>query len=367
MREWLWEEWARRPRVALAMKAALAAVLAWWAVEPLGSFGSEYPYYAPLGAVVAVSGTVAGSLRTAAQTAGAIGMGAAVSLASGFIGDGVVALGTAVAVGTLVAGWRWLGEMGSWVPVSSLFILLVGAGDPWHYVLAYLGLTSMGAAIGLVINTVLPPLPLTPSRLALRALRLELAEQLSDVADGLEQPGPPTLEEWAWRRRELSPSVDRMRALVTEAAEARRANWRARRWAAQADRLYEVARALDELSALTQQVVTLVVEREAATAQEVALGPELRPATAAALRRISHLLTTLGDDEAFRGALGPTREAVAELAHATSHAWHDTGEDRFTAAAIVTALERAIQALVADHVLDDEKPGSHEDDEEAAA
>ena len=34
--------------------------------------------------------------------------------------------------------------MGSWVPVSALFILILGERDPSSYVLAYLGLTTIG-------------------------------------------------------------------------------------------------------------------------------------------------------------------------------------------------------------------------------
>ena len=48
----------RYPRVPLALKSAFAAGLAWLAVLPLGGVADEYPYYAPLGAVVAMGATV---------------------------------------------------------------------------------------------------------------------------------------------------------------------------------------------------------------------------------------------------------------------------------------------------------------------
>ena len=39
----------------LSLKAALAAALSWLAVLPLWGVADEYPYYAPLGAVIAVT------------------------------------------------------------------------------------------------------------------------------------------------------------------------------------------------------------------------------------------------------------------------------------------------------------------------
>ena len=48
-----------RPKLALAVKAALAAMLAWLLVRPLGSFATEYSYYAPLGALTVVSTSIA--------------------------------------------------------------------------------------------------------------------------------------------------------------------------------------------------------------------------------------------------------------------------------------------------------------------
>ena len=52
--------WARHPRYGLAAKAALAASLAWAVVQLVPGPASAYPYYAPLGAVIATSTTLAG-------------------------------------------------------------------------------------------------------------------------------------------------------------------------------------------------------------------------------------------------------------------------------------------------------------------
>ena len=339
--------WAAHPRIALALKAAAAAALAWLLVQPLGGIADDYPYYAPFGAVIAVSSTVIRSLRSTAQAAAAITIGAATALIARELPlPEVTAVAVVVATGTLLAGWPRLGAMGSWVPVSALFILIIGDRDPVHYVAAYLGLTLAGALLGVAVNMTFPTLPLTPTRIALRRLRTDLAEQLDEVADALRQPEPPTLQEWSQRRRRFRPHIDEMRALAAETDEARRANWRARRWIADTQRQHALAVALEELTALLNQVVTLIVERERRDASEVALGATLRPLTAQALAATARLLRSLDDPAARDDASQHTRAAIDALRGATRNAWHDAGEDRFTAAAIVTALERATSGLI---------------------
>ncbi len=340
--------WRLHPRLAIAVKAAAAAAVAWALVKPLGGFVDQYPYYAPLGAVVAVSTTVARSLRALVQAALAIALGAGVALGAKALAlPEVAALAVAVAAGTVAAGWRRLGTLGSWVPISALFVLIVGRRDPEHYVLAYLGLTTLGALIGLVVNAAFPSLPLTPTASALRSVRLELAEQLEEIADGLRHPDPPTAEEWTARRHALSPQVDSMRTLVAESAEARRGNWRARRWQQSADRQYAVATVLEDLSSLTRQIVALVTERERADTDEPALGTSLRPLAADAFAGTAQMLEVFDDAEAFDDASRRTTTALEALRSATSNAWHQSGEDRYTAAAIVTGLERVTSGLEA--------------------
>lgn len=338
--------WAAYPRISLALKAAVAAALAWLLVRPLGGVAQDYPYYAPFGAVAALSATVVRSARATAQAGAAIGIGAATALVARDLGlPEVLAIAVVVATGTLLAGWPRLGVMGSWVPMSALFVLIIGDRDPAHYVVGYLGLTLTGALVGVAVNLTFPGLPLTPTRLSLRRLRTELAEQLDDVADALRQQEPPTLEEWSVRRRLIRPHLDRMRALVDETAEASRANWRALRWRADTDHQHELAVVLEDVAVLIHQVVSLIAERERRDQSEVALGTTLRPLAAQALDATAFLLTALDDEQHRDDAVVRTRAAIDALRDATRQAWHGAGEDRFTAAAIVTALERVTNDL----------------------
>lgn len=67
---------AHHPRWAMAVKAAIAATLLWLIVRPWGGVADDYPYYAPFGAAIAVSATVARSFTITIRSIAAILIGA---------------------------------------------------------------------------------------------------------------------------------------------------------------------------------------------------------------------------------------------------------------------------------------------------
>jgi len=83
--------------VAMGVRAAVAAVLAWTVGAALGGIADDYLYYAPFGAVVAVSTTVLSSVRTSAEIFLAIALGAVVGIGVEWLG-----LPSAVGVGAVV-------------------------------------------------------------------------------------------------------------------------------------------------------------------------------------------------------------------------------------------------------------------------
>jgi uncharacterized membrane protein YgaE (UPF0421/DUF939 family) len=336
---------ASRPRVAMSVKTALAAAIAWAVVQPMPGVADTYPYYAPLGAVVAISTTVVGSFRQSAQSLLAILLGAGVAFVVDLVlATSVATLALVVAAGTLLAGWRAVGAMASWVPVSALFVLILGQNAPGRYVLAYAGLTALGTLIGIGVNLLFPSLPLTPAQLTLRQLRATLADQLEDLAEGLLREEPLTGEEWLDRRRDLQPLVDQARDLVQQATEGRRGNWRARRWQVQADRQYEEARTLEHLAFLVEEVTAIVVHHEA-EGDHVAPGTPVLPRTAHALQAIAEVLRSLdgrgADTELFENA----REALEALVEEIRVTRAGTGEDLFAVGGIVVTLRRALRSL----------------------
>lgn len=332
----------------VSLKAALAAALAWLAVQPLWGVADEYPYYAPLGAVIAVTTTVAGSVRESLQGVLAIFTGAALALGAVLTTLPTVAeLALVVAVGTALSGWARYGTKASWVPISALFVLIIGRGDAMDYAIAYLGLTGLGAVIGIVLNVAFPPLALTPMADSIRRLRGLLAEQLDELAEGLRSDRPLTAEEWEERERSIRPTTEEMQRVVGHATDARRANWRARRWDGHTQRRYQQARALQQVAFLIEDLTALVVEYERSEKDDrVALGPRLRPYAADTLATLAQCLRSVEDDKADPECLRESDAAVSALAAAIRETRQSSSDDLFAAGALVTGTKRALASLV---------------------
>jgi uncharacterized membrane protein YgaE (UPF0421/DUF939 family) len=347
--------WARHPRLGLAVKAALAAAIAWAVAQVLPGPAGDYPYYAPLGALLATTTTLAGSAREAVQTVSAVAVGAGVALAVDVLAQAnLVTIAVVVGVGVLLAGWRVLGSAGSWVPTAALFVLILGGQDPWNYVLGYAGLLLVGALVGIAVTAAFPPLPLAPSELELGRLRDTLAAQLDDLADGLRQAGPPTEDEWRERQHAISPVLAQMRAAVQQTDESRRGNRRASRYRLDAERQYAQAEALERLALMIADLTQLVAETERAGVPAVALGPSLRPPAAAALAALADALRSVAGASADPD---PTRTGYAVLHTLEAHVRHSratTDDDLFVASSIVVALRRCLSAVVPEELAREE-------------
>lgn len=308
---------------------------------------TEYPYYAPLGAVIAVSTTVAGSVRESVQGVVAIVLGAGVARAVDMVfPTNLVTISVVVLVGVLVGGWNRLGAMASWVPIAGLFVLIIGNTDPLDYVIAYGGFTMLGALIGIALNLAFPPLPLTPAEATLTRLRDTLADQLCDLADGLRQQQPLTGDEWDKRRWAIEPVSAEMRTTIQHAADARRGNHIARRYRNKADLQYQQARALERLSFLVEDLTLLVAETEHSANERVALGPSLRNPAAAVIERLADVLRSVDGPAAGRHELAAADEALHDLVLVLRETRDTSEEDLFVAGSIVVSLRRCLGAVV---------------------
>jgi uncharacterized membrane protein YgaE (UPF0421/DUF939 family) len=338
--------WARHPRWSIALKGSIAAALAWVvgviAPEPF----SEYPYYAPLGAVIATMSTVARSVRESVQAVGALLLGAVIAWTADLVIEpGALGIALVVGVALLCAGWRGFGEMGSWVVNSALFVLILGNADALEYAGVYGGLITVGAAIGVGVNLLYPPLPLTPSEFALDHLRDVLVEQLETVADGLENETTLDVEAWEAQRRNLGPTIVRVRDAVAAVREETRANLRVMRHRGQARSQLRRAEALESVSDVVDVVVRLLVEWEGRSQDEVALGSRLRPAFAQALRRFGAALRTAGPDGADADAAAALTEALDEASEELREARRGTDHDYLVAGALLVTLRRGASTL----------------------
>lgn len=325
----------------MALKAATAAGIAWLVVQPIGGVVETYPYYAPFGAVVAVSTTVASSARESAQSLLAILIGAAAALAlEGWLDKGALTVAAVVAVGTLLGGWRRLGPMGSWVPMSALFVLILGDSQPGQYVAAYAGLTALGAAIGVGVNLIFPPLPLDAAEESLDRLRETLAGQFDDLAESLLAERPLKGSEWEERASEVESASTETRALVQRATEAQRANWRARRWRDMAQRQYDAALMLEQLPFLVEEV-TAILAHETVDRESIPWGAPLRPRIAHALQAAADLLRSIDAGGAEEEEIAALDDALDRLVEEIRQARVRGDDDLFGVGSIVTTLRRA--------------------------
>jgi uncharacterized membrane protein YgaE (UPF0421/DUF939 family) len=349
------QAWYRHPRLLLAARTALAAAIAWVLARSLPAPLSEYPYYAPLGAVVTSSITLAGSARESVRVLVAVLAGAAIGASVEIVDvPELPAIALVVALGTLVGGWRALGSEGTWVPTSALFVLVLGQRDPGDYVLAFAGLVLLGALVGLGVTAALPSMALTPAAEQIERLRDTLAAQLDALAEGLHQAHPPSKGEWRSRLRAIEPVLAQMRSAVQQADEARRGNRRIRHYQHQADRLYAQARALESLALLVEDLTELIAETEVAEHRHVALGPSLRPPAAEALARLAEVLRTIDGAAADQAATRRAYAGMYRLADELREARRTTDDDLFTASSLVEAVRRCLAAVVPEELAQQE-------------
>jgi uncharacterized membrane protein YgaE (UPF0421/DUF939 family) len=254
----------QQPWVQRMIRAALAAGLAWQVALLLPPALSDYAYYAPLGAVIAVSPTIADSASAAWRSVAAIltGFGLAVGLYElTHAVPNALTVAAIVALAVLVEQLRLWREQASWVSFAAVLMLTVGLDDPDTYALRYAGLTLLGAATGVLVTTVLfPPLQLTHAVEQISQTRTLLAQHLTDIAATLRDGRVPDQSEWTDRNRRLDRALDRMRFAAGRVERARRANPRARRWQGRAAEIREEARAVDRVAVLVDDLTTLVVE-----------------------------------------------------------------------------------------------------------
>ncbi|WP_456509036.1 FUSC family protein [Arthrobacter sp. TE12232] len=212
------------------MKAGLAAGVA-FAIAPLmpGS-AADYPYYAPLGALVAMYENVAGSMKQGVQTLAGLALGIGLAFVLFILGSpSPLTVGIVMAFGVVLAGLPKIGAGRDWIPTAALLVLLVGGHNPDTFSFGYLFQMGVGVTVGIIVNLlVFPPLHFRAAELSIAELRLALAQQLRDMATALKESWPPEHEDWSKRSDSLEASARSVRLAVEKADASRRANPRRR-------------------------------------------------------------------------------------------------------------------------------------------
>ncbi len=134
-----WHAAVSPDRLLLAAKTALAVGIAWAVAPYVPGVANEYPYYAPLGALVSMYPTLMGSARTGLQTL--LGLAAGIVLATAVIlttGPSWWSIPVIVGIGVILSGSGWFGAGREYVPMAALFVLIIGGQDADTYSLGYL-------------------------------------------------------------------------------------------------------------------------------------------------------------------------------------------------------------------------------------
>lgn len=249
-------------RLQLAAKAALAAGLAFLIAPSMPGSAADYPYYAPLGALVVMYENVAGSMRQGLQTL--VGLGLGIGLAFMLVSLGKpspLTVAVVMGLGILLAGLPRLGAGRDWIPTAALLVLLVGGHNPDDFSFGYLLQMGVGVAVGIGVNLlVFPPLHFNAMAVSLAEFRRALAQQLSDMGDAVEEKWPPEHKDWSRRSEELAQSARALRAAVERADASRQANPRRKLHPRNVDLDYRDLRDLEKITFYVQDMTEVLAD-----------------------------------------------------------------------------------------------------------
>ncbi|MBD7994340.1 FUSC family protein [Arthrobacter sp. Sa2CUA1] len=250
----------RYTRLQLAVKAALAVGIAWSVAPFAPGAAADYPYYAPLGALVSMYPTVSGSARAGIQTLIGLITGIALALVALLFGGPTVwSIALIVGVGVLLAGIPRLGAGRDYLPVAALFVLVLGGDNADGYSYGYAVQMGVGVLVGLAVNAVVfPPLHLNGAVDGLAALRLNLARQLREMGTAVGETWPPEHEDWSNRRTELVAFSREVREAVQLADSSRHGNLRRRRHQRDLSADFRALRAMERVTLYVEDMTEVL-------------------------------------------------------------------------------------------------------------
>ncbi|WP_246837351.1 aromatic acid exporter family protein [Salinibacterium sp. UTAS2018] len=304
-----------RTRMLQAAKTGLAVAIAWTVAPYLPGVADNYPYYAPLGAIVAMYPTLMGSLKNAAQTLGSLAI--AIVLAGAviiFSSPSVLTMALAVGVGALIAATGWFGANREYIPVTVLFVLIIGGPDADDYSLGYLEQATLGIVVGLLVNLLIfPALTHNAVDQQLSNFRAVLSDHLAEIAEALAESWPPERDGWASGKDSLVVVSGEVRQAVLLADESRKANPRARRYRRDLKADYNDLAALETVTFHVRDITDVLTGAVWGTPIKVQLRPEMRPALSAALAAVASALRDWDTLEHREESHALATDALADL------------------------------------------------------
>lgn len=259
----------------LAVKTAVACGAAWVVASELLS--APAPVLAPLGALITLQSTVFATITAAVQRVAGVAAGVGIALAAGSLTGLNWSSIVLVVLGGLVVGRVLrLDAHAIEVPISALFVLVVGAvasDYSFERVLTML----VGAAVGVLAHLVLlPPVAVRPAADALSLLGCSAACLLADIAECGGPWGQAEAQAWLRRGRRLPALAADALAAVEAAEESARFNPLASRSATALQRLRHGLAATEHAASQTRGVTRTLADIAATRTTQEPLSLELR-------------------------------------------------------------------------------------------
>lgn len=337
-------------RAHLAVKATLAACLAWALARYLLDLPESAAYWAPLSALFVMTPTVASSMREGLQYVSGFLLGVGVGmLVAVTVGPNMYGVLAVVVMALGLGSWGKLGQQGVEVPFIGLFVLLYAGHTPLDYVPSRMLAVGVGAPVGVLINVfVFPPLHLRPATESLYRLRDNIAALLEDMADGLTKDWPPSNPDWLSRSRATNEVLYRARRALRRAFESLQWNPRGRRSYREPRRALVALNGLDYITTSMGNIAGTLTDAVTSEYISVVLEDDFRTPYAELLRQTAHMVRGYvvpeqpqTDPEALDGAfeqLRKLRESVVEREHRHIESWFTEGD-------LVIEVERILNQL----------------------
>ncbi|MDQ0821074.1 uncharacterized membrane protein YgaE (UPF0421/DUF939 family) [Arthrobacter sp. V4I6] len=336
------------PRLQLAMKAALAAGIAFFIAPFMPGSAADYPYYAPLGALVAMYENVSGSMRQGVQTLVGLALGIGLAFMLFSLGEpSPVTVAIVMGLGVILAGLPRIGSGSDWIPTAALLVLLVGGHDPDRFSFGYLVQMGAGVTVGVVVNLlVFPPLHFKAAALSIAELRLALARQLGDMATALKENWPPEHEDWSRRSDALAASARSVRLAVEKADASRRANPRRRLHPRDMDQDYRNLRDLERVTFHVQDVTQVLSDVIWAEDMPFVVPDEYTDPLSAAMSAVGDVLCSTEEESPERqGELAGTAEAAVDELSRRIGAGSPATDEPSAAESILLSLHRMLRVV----------------------
>ncbi|WEO76965.1 FUSC family protein [Cryobacterium sp. SO2] len=336
-----------QPRLLQAVKTAVAVAIAWKLAPLMPGVADAYPYYAPLGVIVASFPTLMGSITNAVQTLAGLVIGICLAAAVIIFSEpSLLTVSLVVGIGILFGGIRQLGAGREYVPIAGLFVLIVGGPNADGYSIGYVSQMTLGIVVGLAVNLlVAPPLRVTAAVKELSGLRGALGLHLGSLADALDASWPPAEGEWSTQGQTLAGTTAAVRRTLADADESRRINPRARIRPHDLRTDYDDLAALENVTFYVRDLTDVLAGAAWGTPVPVELPDLLRPPLCAAARATAAVVTEWDTGSTSLATLQTAEDAVAAVTQAI-HDHRELGAEAIVAASAATLdLTRMLAAL----------------------